>query len=582
MRRGTSLIDLVMSIAILSSLFGGVYLVYFAILGSVANINLRTAASSAIANEIETIRNLPYDSVGTVGGIPSGVVPEFQTIAFGNYSFAMQTIVRDIDDPFDGTLGGTPNDSAPADYKLISIEATCPTCDRAFDELITTTVAPKNLESASTQGSLSLKVIDASGIGVANATIHLVNASVTPSIDLVDTTNASGVLLLVGAPTSTQRYSVAVSKSGYSSDQTYLPGAAGNPNPSEPHLTAVAQTVTPATFAIDRVSQLTVTSVTNRCVPVANESFTIKSSKLIGTTPDVYKFSTSSSMNASGTATLSNLEWGTYFIGLSDATKNVMGTIPLDPFAINPSTTAMFQFVVSPAANPSLLVSAVDSASGAGIMNATTTLSGGGNTYTLVTGHAQLSDTDWSAGQYTSQSGTDTSVAGKVTMMADASGTYTTSTTAWIISNTFDVGGTSSTFYAITWKPSGQPVAAGANSLKLQVATNNDNATWNFIGPDGTGGTYFTTSSTLPAALNSNRYVRYKAYLSTQDGNTTPELDSVTIDFSANCVPPAQVLFTGLSAGSYTLDVLAPSYSENSSTVSIGAGFQSSTVVLLP
>ena len=71
-------------------------------------------------------------------------------------SFTLTTTVRNIDDPFDGTATGNPPpvDTAPADYKLVDIGATCPLCDNAFDETITTTVAPKNLESATADGSL--------------------------------------------------------------------------------------------------------------------------------------------------------------------------------------------------------------------------------------------------------------------------------------------------------------------------------------------------------------------------------------------------------------------------------------------
>ena len=580
MRKGTSLIDLVISIAILAALFGGIFLVYFSILSSVASVNLRSAASSAIANEIETIRNLPYDSVGTVGGVPAGVIPEFQTIPFGSYSFLMQTVVRNIDDPFDGTLGGNPNDTAPADYKLVSIEATCPMCDSAFDETITTTVAPKGLESASTQGSLSLLVINAAGVGVSNATIHVSNASVTPSIDLVDTTNASGVLLLVGVPTSTQRYAITVTKPGYSSDQTYLPGASGNPSPTEPHLTAAAQTVTQATFKIDQVSQLIVNTTNNRCVPIGNESFSMTGSKMIGSNPVIYKFSTSSATNASGTITLPNIEWDSYSFLSTDASKNVVGTIPLSPMSVNPNTMATFQFVLQSAANPSLLVTAIDAATGAGIANATATLSGAGNA-TLLTGHATLSQSDWSGGQYASKTGVDTSVAGQISLSVDGSGAYPTSTTASLISNTFDLGGSSSSLYSLSWAGS-DPPQTGPNSLEFQVAANNDNATWNFVGLDGTAATYFTSPGLLPASLSNNRYLRYEVFMSTADSTVTPRVNSVSFDFGGNCVPPAQSLFTSLAQGSYTLDMIASGYAENSTTISIGPGFQSSTLPLQP
>ena len=183
-RRGTSLIDLLLSIAIIAVLFGGIYLVYFSLVTAIANISVRTAAASAIGAEIETIRNLPYDSVGTVGGIPSGVIPQTQTVTLGNYTFVLQTTILNIDDPFDGTVTGNPPpvDTAPADYKSVAITATCPLCGGSVSAGITTTVAPKNLESAPQDGSIFINVLNASGIGVPTATIQVINASVTPSV----------------------------------------------------------------------------------------------------------------------------------------------------------------------------------------------------------------------------------------------------------------------------------------------------------------------------------------------------------------------------------------------------------------
>ncbi len=84
---GTSLIDLIISMAIIAVLFGGIYLVYFSLITAIGNISVRTAASSALQAEIETIRNLPYASVGTVGGVPAGVIPQSQSVSFGQLSF---------------------------------------------------------------------------------------------------------------------------------------------------------------------------------------------------------------------------------------------------------------------------------------------------------------------------------------------------------------------------------------------------------------------------------------------------------------------------------------------------------------
>jgi len=69
--------------------------------------------------------------------------------------------------------------------------------------------------------------------------------------------------------------------------------------------------------------------------------------------------------------------------------------------------------------------------------------------------------------------------------------------------------------------------------IKFQVAANNDNATWNYIGPDGTTGTYFSTTGTaIDSSLDGNQYFKYKAYLATTDNSATPELGDITINYS--------------------------------------------------
>jgi hypothetical protein len=575
-RNGTTLIDLVLSMAIIALLFGGVYLVYFSIETAVANVGVRTAATEAINNEIEMVRNLPYGSVGTVGGIPPGVIPQVQSVTQGNFTFSLQTTVLNIDDPYDTSPSSTP----VADYKLLDITASCPLCEKFVPIEITTTVAPSLLAEGTDYGSIFIYAIDANGLPVANASIRVVNASVTPSIDLTDTTNASGILKLIGVPTSSQGYEIFASKTGYSSAQTYPPGGAGNPNPVQPDITVATETVSNVTFAIDQVSTLTVTTEDDRCNAVGSEPFSIQGTKLIGTSPDVLKFSTSSTTSASGTAVFDNMEWDTYFVSLTDPSENVAGTIPFSPITLDPSSTQTFAFILQSAANPSLLVSVADASTGAAIPNANVTLTGTGVNKTLVTDHATFSQSDWSGGQFSSQTGgIDTSQAGTITLLTNASGTYTTSTISSLISNTFDVGGSSSTFNTISWDPATEPQNT---TLEFQVAANNDNATWDFVGPDGTPGTFFTASSTLPATLAGNRYFRYEVFMSTQDPNATPALDDITVDFSANCVPPAQVLFPSLPQETYNIDVTAPNYLEATGTVSVGAGATTTTVTMTP
>jgi hypothetical protein len=70
-------------------------------------------------------------------------------------------------------------------------------------------------------------------------------------------------------------------------------------------------------------------------------------------------------------------------------------------------------------------------------------------------------------------------------------------------------------------------------TLQFQVAGSNSfGGPFNFVGPDGTAGTFYTTS---PGNLNQfflKRYLKYKAYLTTTNGAVTPTLADVTVCFN--------------------------------------------------
>ncbi len=71
------------------------------------------------------------------------------------------------------------------------------------------------------------------------------------------------------------------------------------------------------------------------------------------------------------------------------------------------------------------------------------------------------------------------------------------------------------------------------STLRLQVAANNTGSGWNYVGPDGTASTYYTTPGSTPLSVASNRYFRYKAYLTpTGNGQQTPVLQDTVVNYS--------------------------------------------------
>jgi len=90
----------------------------------------------------------------------------------------------------------------------------------------------------------------------------------------------------------------------------------------------------------------------------------------------------------------------------------------------------------------------------------------------------------------------------------------------------------------VSWTTISWNAATPANtSVKFQVAASNSPiGPFNFVGPNGTAATFFTTSGASLSQFNGLRYLKYKAFLGTTDSNVTPTLNDVTVCHS-NTVP---------------------------------------------
>ena len=188
------MIETLIAIGIFTIVGTAIYFSYSNILDIVLKTKLRSAMVTIIESEIEIVRNIPYPDVGVQGGAPSGNLNPQKVIIYGGAKFNVKTTVRNIDDQFDGMVGGSPNDLIPADYKLIEIEVSCVVSCPIAPIRMTTTTAPKNLERATKNGSLFIKVFDASGQPVSGANVSIINNLTNPPININDTTNTSGRL----------------------------------------------------------------------------------------------------------------------------------------------------------------------------------------------------------------------------------------------------------------------------------------------------------------------------------------------------------------------------------------------------
>lgn len=582
--------EVLVSAALFAIVAVGIYNAFTTVLTVISTSRSKIIAMDLANEQFEIIRNLPYSDVGLVSGVPLGKLPHVQTLTRSGYVFTATTTIRNIDDPFDGTLGGSPNDLSPADNKLVEIEIGCTACKNFQPLFVNTKVAPKNLETASTNGALFIKVLDANGQPVADANVHVENNARTPAIVIDDSTNVSGMLQIVDAPPGVNAYEITVTKSGYTTDRTYTPGAVGNPNPLKPHATVALQQVTQTSFVIDRVSELDVSTVTKTCTAVPGIAMSVKGSRLIGSNPDVLKYSQNQTTNGSGLKALTNLDWDTYGITLTDPNYDIVGTNPSLPMSLAPNNTQGLQLVVAHKDPNSLLVSVKDSGTGLPLASSTVELTKGTYDETLLTGRGFLSQSDWSGGadqetftdatQYLASLNVDTTSPVGEIKLHDSFGTY--ETTGQLTSSTFDTG-SASNFHQLFWLPADQAPAAGAGSVRMQIATNNDGQTWDFKGPDGTASTYYTSPvSDISSAHDGDRYLRYKIFFQTADTSVTPNISDVSFTFTSSCVPPGQVIFTDLGSGNYVLSVWRDGYTMASTPVTVNEAWQSQDVLLTP
>ena len=581
-KRGFTLIELVASLAIFAILTLGVLGALQSLFQTVKAAREQSIISTLASQRLEIARNLPYDEVGTAAGNPAGQLPDaaspFSTTIEGK-QYQVYYEVTFQDDPADGTvLLGT--DSVPADYKQIKMFVKNVTSGKVSSFL--TTISPQGLEGADNSGALYVSVINAVGEVVPSVNVHIENLSANPQIILDRQTDVNGKWVEVGLPAGVNAYHITVSKTGYSSDQTY-PATAQNPNPIKPDATIVFGKVTQVSFAIDLVAALNIRTLNETCQAISGVGINLKGTKLIGLSPDVLKFDNNYT-STGGAVSLNTLEWDTYIPTLlANQSYVLLGSSPIQQISVLPGSTNVFTLILASASTPnSLLVIVKDAATGAALQGATVHLREGGSVpqdYSGTTGGSVWTQSDWTGGPgqvaWSDETKYDTDN-GSVDSNSNPTGLRLRKVSSDYLSpgilesSVYDTGTDLSNYTSINWLPTSQDKAA---EVKFQIASSNSSTgPWNYFGPDGTNSTYYTVSgSAISSAHDNNRYVRYKVFFSTTNNKKTPVITSLVLNYVSGCYTPGQVAFYDLTSGNnYDLDVSLAGYQtyiENNMTI---------------
>ncbi len=347
--------------------------------------------------------------------------------------------------------------------------------------------------------------------------------------------------------------------------------------------------MTQISFSIDRTSNLRFTLQDLLCAPIGSVDMAAQGAKLIGT-PNVLKFNNTYTSNGSGQVVLNNIEWDTYTPALISNSYMIYGTSPIQQINVLPNTNQNFNIMLGAKTANSFLVIIKDVATQNSIEGATVQLQSASPSYNAskLTEGSVWSQQDWSLGsgqpnftnpqKYFSDDGNvDGATIPLALRLLYFNNAYANS--GELISSSFNTGTSLTTYTSLEWQPASQDPAT---SLKFQLAANNSNSNFDYVGPDGTASSYYTTTGTsIHSSLNGKRHIRYKAFLSTTDTAKTPALTSVSVNYVSGCPAPGQAMFAGLAAGSnYKVIVSASGYqTQTISNLTVG-GYNVLTVLL--
>jgi hypothetical protein len=576
-KKGFGLLEMVISISVFIIFVVGIYSGIQFVFKIVYQSRLRILETAILNERVEVIRNMPFENIGIVNGNPAGSLTRTVTTTRNNIEFTLTHTIRNIDDPFDGTIGGIPNDTSPADYKLIDVEIICHSCNQHVPVSVTSFVAPKYLEGDPTHGALFIEVFDASPNPVVGATVHIVASSTDPQIDLIDTTDNNGMLRLVDLAPGIQAYSITVQKDGYTSDQTMAPTVQVE-NPTKLPASVLAQDVTSISFSIDQASSMTISSQNSDCQTVGNVDAHIIGTKLIGTEPDVFVTDLDFTIDGSGSYSFSQMLWDVY--GLWTTNYDLLGSIPALPINILPGVDQPITLIVGANTAHSLIVNVVDSVTGLPVSQASVQITGQSYDNTKNTGVGTIRQTDWSGGdgqalledntRYWQDDGglTLNDPEGDITLK-ELGGLYVAN--GELESSTVDLN-VSANFVNIVWEPIAQPQESGENAIQFQLATSNTSTpdTWEYLGPDGTANTYYNENNiAIHQIHNEQQFLRYKTFLHTDTATTTPTLSDVSFTYTTSCTPPGQSYFGSLVNQEYTVEVSRDNYQTTNEVMTV-------------
>jgi len=351
----------------------------------------KLAAISLATEKMEIVRSLGYGQIGIKdNGYIEGDILETEDLILDGRNFFVFSSVTYVDDSRDGTEDGSPDDYNPADYKRVTIKVAWENdIDTRRAVSLVSDFAPPGVEEIVGGGTLVVKVLNRSSVGISQMTVHIKNSGL--GIDENFLTDSGGGISLPGIPADDNDYEISVSKSGYFPIETFPAYPVSNFSPAYVHASVTEGNKNIYSITTDQSSNLSLKTEDCFGNSISNLSFNLKGGMKKGDTinlPDnpsvpIYYYDQNLNSGTNGRNEIADLSYGNYIFSFTD-TESSYEFVKVSPFnellndrtkfAMESGSSSEIKAVFADKNINSLLVTVQDKTTSAPIKNASVKL----------------------------------------------------------------------------------------------------------------------------------------------------------------------------------------------------------------
>ena len=292
--------EALVSIGLVALLTMSLYSVLSGVVKNIGDSKQRIGALALGNEKMEIFRNLPYQEVGTVGGVVSGPVDPVEQVERNGFKFSVFSEVRYVDDALDGFF---PDDTVNTDYKRARVEVVWSNGGTEKRAVFYDNFVPNGMETNVGGGTLSINVVDYSGQAVAGVAVYVESVEDTPEVNFSSSTDNYGNLILPGV--ASQNYRVSLSKDGYENVTTYPNPPGSSFTPLDPDIFVEENALNTKTFYVNQSAEITFATVKaedDSAIP--NLSLDLRGGRLVGTSPETFSLDETVDLGSDGSHTI--------------------------------------------------------------------------------------------------------------------------------------------------------------------------------------------------------------------------------------------------------------------------------------